>query len=277
MKPCHQPYILIAAVSLLTCDLALSQTPATTTAPPSTVPGAVVTPAAVTRNRVILISPDDKRALVMKDTERNPYARRNPDVDLITDDTNQETEADTIRDILNGLPITGRSYGPKGLRVLAGEIIFERGKIVDHVIEDQSENLIVEAVKDNTIELAWIDVETGKLTGKRIVLSYDLTPKVRYVLKGQAKSDDPTAQPKIGYLRSGKPAESDAISQSPSNATPPAPAVKLAAPAPRPAAVAAAPSPEATPPDPGAKIKKPAVISDKLTGDPTLEAALKGQ
>lgn len=274
MKTRPLPHLLITALSLLASDRAQAQTPTTAPAPPSTVPGAAAIPASVTRNRVIMITPDDKRALVMKDTERNPFARRNPDVDLITDDTNQETEADMIRDILNALPVTGRAFGPKGLRVLVGEIIMEKGKIVDHVIEGQSENLIVEAVKDSTIELAWIDVETGKLSGKRFVLPYDLTPKVRYVLKGQPKTDDPAAQPKMGFLRSGQPAESDSISQTTRSTSPPVPAMKFAQPAPP--SAESAPS-KTTVPDPNARIQQTAVISDTPPNDPIQEAALRGQ
>lgn len=162
-------------------------------------------PRTIARNRVISLMPDDKRALVLKGDERNPFARRNPDVDLITEESDQETEADLIRDILNALPVTGRSMGPNGLRVLAGEIVFERGKMVDHVIPDQTENLIVENVNEASIELAWIDMETGKLTGKRLNLTYDLSAKIRYVLKGQAylaARDGSTtpAQPQMGVL-----------------------------------------------------------------------------
>lgn len=138
----------------------------------------------IAKNRVISIMPSNKMPLLLKADERNPFARRNPDVDLITEETEQETEADFIRDVLNALPITGRTMGPKGPRILAGEIIFERGELVDHVIQDQTENLIVENISDHTIELAWIDMETGKLSGKRLTLTYDLSPKIRYRLKG---------------------------------------------------------------------------------------------
>lgn len=176
------------------------------------VPGAPGTPppASFTRNRVITLSPDEKRALVLKPEERNPYARRNPDVDLITENSEQETEADLIRDTLMALPITGRSYGPKGLRVLAGEIILERGKLVDQVIENQTENLIVENVKDNAIELAWIDLETGKLTGKRLILPYDLSPKVHFVLKGQSESEEENETIRFGVFRPHGPAAPNA-------------------------------------------------------------------
>lgn len=138
----------------------------------------------IAKNRVISIMPSNKTPLLLRGDERNPFARRNPDVDLITEESEQETEADFIRDVLNSLPITGRTMGPKGPRILAGEIIFERGELVDHVIQDQTENLIVENISENTIELAWIDMETGKLSGKRLTLTYDLSPKIRYRLKG---------------------------------------------------------------------------------------------
>ncbi|MCB1066498.1 MAG: hypothetical protein KDN20_26720 [Verrucomicrobiae bacterium] len=202
----HFPIPILKVTATLAClvflqshSLAQEQIPVGTAAA-GTVPVAPAKP--VARNRVISIMPTDKRPLLLKGNERNPFARRNPDVDLITEDVNQETEADLIRDILNSLPITGRSYGPKGLRVLAGEIIFERGKMVDQVIENQTENLIVEAITQDTIELAWIDMETGKLTGKRLSMTYDLTPRVRYVLKGQsAQTGEGSTEPKFGFMR----------------------------------------------------------------------------
>lgn len=166
--------------------------------------GAAGEPRTIARNRIISLMPEDKRALMLKGDERNPFARRNPDVDLITEESDQETEADLIRDILNALPVSGRSMGPNGLRVLAGGIVFERGKMVDQVIPNQTENLIVENVNEASIELAWIDMETGKLTGKRLNLTYDLSAKVRYVLKGQnallaGDGSNPTP-PQMGVL-----------------------------------------------------------------------------
>ena len=204
--------VAVALLSLASSGHAQNATEIPLTGDPES--GAPAAPtAAIARNRVISIMPGDKRPLLLKGDERNPFARRNPDVDLITEETEQETEADFIRDILNSLPITGRSYGPRGLRILAGEIIFERGKMVDQVIEGQTENLIVENISDHTIELAWIDMETGKLSGKRLTLTYDLTPKVRYQLKGPglmrtpegliAGSDENEAGPrKFGVLHS---------------------------------------------------------------------------
>lgn len=218
MKPLRLPASGLSpapVLALLAMVLPVSAQTDQASAPDAAVdPMAATAPAgAIPRNRIISILPDDKRALLLKPDERNPFARRNPDVDLITEASNQETEADLIRDILNALPITGRSYGPKGLRVLAGEIIFERGKLVDQVIENQSENLIVESVNDATIELAWIDLETGKLTGKRLILPYDLSPKVRFVLKGQPRGDDESAPVKFGLLRPNgiKPPTADQI------------------------------------------------------------------
>jgi hypothetical protein len=198
--------LILIVTALLAVSLpGIAQNEAPTPAPATAQGSPAPATGAVTRNRVISMMPGDKTALVMKPEERNPFARRNPDVDLITENSEQETEADLIRDILNTLPVTGRSYGPKGLRVLAGEIVFERGKLVDQVIENQSENLIVENVKENLIELAWIDLETGKLTGKRLILPYDLSPKVRFMLKGQPKIDTADAQPRFGVIRSDAP------------------------------------------------------------------------
>ena len=164
-----------------------AQEPAGGPGPSNPAPLALPLPnASVPKNRKINLLPNEKRPFFLKEDERNPFARRNPDVDLITEATEQETEAELIRNALNALSITGRSRGPNGLRVLAdGNLIFERGKVLEPVIEGQTEALIVEEVTETQINLAWINDDTGKLTGKSVIMTYDLTPKVRMVMKGQ--------------------------------------------------------------------------------------------
>ena len=56
-------------------------------------PALPIPSAAVPKNRKITLHPEEKRPLFLKADERNPFARRNPDVDLITEATEQETEA----------------------------------------------------------------------------------------------------------------------------------------------------------------------------------------
>lgn len=163
----------------------------------------------IPKDRNISLSPEQKRPLFLQSGERNPFARRNPDVDLITEISEQETEAELIRDALNSLSITGCSQGPKGLRVLAeGSLIFESGRLVDPVIEGQTETLVVDSVTKTQINLAWVDSDTGKLTGKRVIMTYDLTPKVRMLMKGQRIAQSETRKViEVAFERSEQPKE----------------------------------------------------------------------
>lgn len=180
--------------------------------PPLTggIPAVAVNPMpALPKDRKISLLPDQKMPLLLKQAERNPFARRNPDVSLISETEEQETEAELIRDALNGLTVSGRSYGPNGLRVLAeGSLIFERGKIVPPVIQGQTESLVVESVDEKLINLAWIDSETGKFSGKRISIPYDLTPRVRMIMKGQTIKESAGDTPElieVAFDREEKP------------------------------------------------------------------------
>lgn len=177
------------------------------------VDGAAVVPApAATYKpaRKISMSPDSKRALALKASERNPYAKRSPGREEL-DENGENQEEVQIRSTLSSLSVSGQSRGRNGLRILLGDIIIEQGQILPVLIPDQSENLKVVEVTEETVTLAWLDIETNEPTGKTLQLTYDLSPSVSYALHGQGRID-PTAaedgtqivQRTMGVLRIGR-------------------------------------------------------------------------
>ncbi len=157
--------------------------------PPGTVTGgatmAATAPAAnFVPSRMITMRPDEKRPLLLKQDERNPYAKRGPGA---VEEVEREADAEElrIRAHLSTLRVTGRSRGPNGLRILLGDIILEEGRPLPQLLRDQSESLRVVELNEDTVVLGWLDLETGALTGKTMQVAYDLTPSVGYALQGQ--------------------------------------------------------------------------------------------
>lgn len=133
---------------------------------------------------MIEMIPQQKRGLMIQNGERNPYAKRAPEEerDLTENESDEESQ---IRAKLTSLKVTGRSQGPKGLRLLLGDIIVEAGRQLPQLLLTQVENLKVIEVTPEAIVLGWIDSKTGELTGKGLQVLYDLNPNVTYALHGQ--------------------------------------------------------------------------------------------
>ncbi|MDF1812558.1 MAG: hypothetical protein P1V20_10095 [Verrucomicrobiales bacterium] len=134
--------------------------------------------------RSIEMRPAEKRFLTLKPAERNPYAKRAPEEDANKDQV-QNTEELAIRQKLGALTVTGSSRSYNGLRLLLGDILIERGKVLPQLIRNQTQHLKVTDVTPEKIVLGWLDVESGELTGKTMPIFYDVKPVVRYVLQGQ--------------------------------------------------------------------------------------------
>ncbi|MDF1659281.1 MAG: hypothetical protein P1U58_16815 [Verrucomicrobiales bacterium] len=171
-------------------------------------PGAMPMAAAYVPSREIEMTPDQKRPLILKSEERNPYARRSPDKQELNDQGDNAEELE-IRERLSSLSVSGRSQGNNGLRVLLGDIIIEQGRILPKLLQDQSEDLKVMEVSDDSVILGWLDIETGELTGKTMQMAYDLTPSISYALHGQdrAPSSDggvQMAERRMGVLHIGQ-------------------------------------------------------------------------
>jgi hypothetical protein len=188
-------YFVLAALAALVVPSVAQESDPTAGASPMAgagmMPGAPVPAPAVAfvPGQVIEMRPTEKRPLVMKENERNPYAKRNPQDDVVAE-ADSDAEELRIRERLASLRVSGRSQGPNGLRVLLGDIILEEGRILPQLLEEQSESLKVVELGTDTVVLGWVDTETGDLTGKTMQVAYDLTPSVSYALHGQSGEAD---------------------------------------------------------------------------------------
>ena len=153
-------------------------------------------------NRKIEMRPNEKRALTLKSSERNPYAKRSvakkPD-----QEGEQNAEEIAIRSKIKGLTVSGSSRGNNGLRLLLGDILVERGMVLPQLVVNQTQHLKVVDVAADKIVLGWMDVESGELTGKTMQVAYDLAPSVTYVLQGQVggSTDGVVKRQEMGVLR----------------------------------------------------------------------------
>lgn len=178
------PLLFFASFAL--SHFAIAQAPVVPGQPGAAIPGAVPPVASYTPSRSIEMIPEQKRPLILKSEERNPYARRSPDREELNDQGDNAEEME-IRDRLSSLSVSGQSQGNNGLRVLLGDIILEKGGVLPKLLEDQTEDLQVIEVSEDSVILGWLDIETGELTGKTMQMAYDLTPSVTYALHGQER------------------------------------------------------------------------------------------
>lgn len=235
MNPSIQARLpLLAAVAALATPVAAQETPAPAPAPmPMPMPAAGMAPgmpapapaATFVPGRMIGMRPTEKRPLSLKESERNPYAKRNPHEEIATEAAGDAEEL-RIRERLSALRVAGRSQGPNGLRILLGDIILEEGRVLPQLLEEQSESLRVAELSEDTVVLAWIDPETLEPTGKTMQVAYDLTPSVGYALHGQSGESDEegVVARRMGVLRVGedrKRREAGMASRAPTNEIPP--------------------------------------------------------
>lgn len=137
-------------------------------------------------SRKIEMLPDEKRALTLKPSENNPYAKRAV-VQEETPELEQNSEEVALRSKLSSLQVTGSSRSPRGMILLFGDILIERGRVLPQLIANQTQLLKVTDVTNEKIVLGWLDTETGELTGKTMQINYDLAPNVRHILQGQGQ------------------------------------------------------------------------------------------
>lgn len=193
MRP-HRRRILSATVLAAACStLGLSATHGQDT--PAAMGMEAPAPAAsFNPTRPIKMRPPQKRALLLKESERNPYARRNPHEEVAAQETINAEEI-RIRNHIASMRVAGRSTGPNGMRVLLGDLILEEGRILPQLIEGQSEGLRVIDVNEDTVVLGWIDAENGNPTGKSMQIGYDLSPVVSFALGAPETSRDGNSDP----------------------------------------------------------------------------------
>ncbi len=130
------------------------------------------------------ILPEQKSPIIIPESERNPFAvRAEKQVQAYYD---KESEESRIRRIFANLAVNGVSEGDNGsVKVLVGDLILEKGKLVPKLLKGQTELIIVSDVSEVQAELAWLDKRTSRYDGRKLILPINMEPSVEFVLKGQ--------------------------------------------------------------------------------------------
>lgn len=97
----------------------------------------------------------------------------------------ENTQEDQIRDAFGRIRVTGASNDGKGVkRILAGDIVLEKGKPVDQIISNQTDQLMVSDITDSYVEIIWLEKQRSNQP-RTLKIPIDLNPKVHFVIKAQ--------------------------------------------------------------------------------------------
>ncbi len=144
-----------------------------------------------------LLKPDDKTAEKVLPEERNPFATGNKNNITVK----AEGEENEIRKRLEGLRVVGSVRGKNGaINVMLGDIVLETGRILPHLLPEQTLDLQVKEIKEDSIELLWVEKKVSGLPPRILTLPMDLRANVKYVMQGQVSAKKP---------RKGKEGEED--------------------------------------------------------------------
>lgn len=150
--------------------------------------------------------PGEKVPVAVAPDERNPFGRRTPKVAEAPVEST-ETEESQIRGVLERLVVTGITHGKGGARVLLGSLALQEGRELPPVISGQSEKLRVLSLQDGRIEIGFVERD-GTAETRRISLSADLTPTVRFALgsKNPKPPESPSQDAEFGgVIRKNEP------------------------------------------------------------------------
>ena len=144
--------------------------------------------------------PGFKSGVSVDANERNPYAEREKKNNLATED--EDSEAARIREKLQGLRVRGTGTGPRGRRVLFGDLVLMQGKELPPLIPGQMDRLICTRVTENEVEISWLTESGDQVAdGRRLLITIDQEVIVRYYLPGQLNSDTKETDFRRGSLK----------------------------------------------------------------------------
>jgi hypothetical protein len=140
---------------------------------------------AATKASQVGILPDFKKGVVVSTEERNPYAvLAAPKQQAVA----TGVEGAKLTAILEALPVSGVAKDKNGkvTAVLLGDLRLEGGAPVPHLLEGQTDELVVQSVNAEEVVIAW-RLEAGRTVSQPRVLrkKIDLSPKVEALLPGQ--------------------------------------------------------------------------------------------
>lgn len=147
-----------------------------------------------------LILPEEKTPELVKVEDRNPFqAGEDSKLQEVTN-----SEQNLVRERMLALPVVGVSPGPKGIRVLLGDIRLEEGLEVPPIIPNQTVRLRVSTITEHGVELLWVDRKQTGLPPVPLHIPIDTSPRIKMILKGQ-----PTGLPSNGPGSSSGPPAMD--------------------------------------------------------------------
>lgn len=142
--------------------------------------------------------PDDKRAIIVPPTERNPFTKKEePKVELEIPVDDLASEENQIRDVLNRLDVVGRTRGENGWKVLLGDLILENGTELPPVIVGQTQTLRVVSIFDRLMEIEWVMPTEANEPPKKMFIPIALEPQVSEALGGRAAGAEGERGPRV--------------------------------------------------------------------------------
>lgn len=140
--------------------------------------------------------PEEKQPVRVVEGERNPFGKKGPKTPIKTDEDTESEEA-RIRNILAGLTVAGLGEREGEVTALLGSFVLKPGDELPPILRDQKEIVRVLQVKNNLIELGFVDKD-GSAETRKISLNIKTKPTVRYDLGIRAAK--PAAEGTDGVL-----------------------------------------------------------------------------
>ncbi len=129
--------------------------------------------------------PGEKKPLILRQEERNPFAKKEEKTELLPVEEDTVTEESQIRALLLQLRVVGRTNGPSDRKVLLDDLILEAGKTLPPVIPNQTEQLKVNAIYDSAVEIVWIEADPAT-DPRRLFIPINMKPEVNRALGGRS-------------------------------------------------------------------------------------------
>lgn len=129
--------------------------------------------------------PGDKKPLLIRQEERNPFAKKEEKTEIIPVEDDSASEESQIRAVLLQLRVVGRINGSDGRKVLLDDLILEAGKTLPPVIPNQTETLKVHAIYDSAVEIVWLEADPAT-DPRRLFIPINMKPEVSRALAARS-------------------------------------------------------------------------------------------
>lgn len=154
----------------------------------------------VAQGQEIGLLPQQKASLTVSSSERNPFGKKPPKKVEQGKAAPVESEESKLRDVIGELPLAGVVEARGGVTVLLGSITIRQNDLLPALISGQTEQIRVISVTSKEVQLGFVDAD-GTANNRKMRLSVDMTPAVRYKLGGSsatAAKDDTKPESALG-------------------------------------------------------------------------------